>query len=120
MKDLPDVLLPIFWIEESVALNSTYVNQIKDLFKIMKIMNVMKWVVLVGSILGMGAGGFMYFKQGNQVNITPVRKVQPSNNGQQSNTTSVISLIHQNSFNGNGLDGDNNGGIRHGHGFEKY
>lgn len=102
MKDLPDVLLPIFWIEESVSLNATYVNQLKDFFKIMKIMDVVKWVVLVGSMLGMGTGGFLYFKQGSAVNITPVRKVNPSNGN--SKTTSVISLVHQNSMNGNGTE----------------
>lgn len=102
MKDLPEALLPIFWIEESVALNATYVGQLKDFFKIVKIMKVSKWVVLMGSILGMGVGGFMFFKQGSKVNITPVRKVQPSDG--QSKATSVISMVHQNNLNGNGLD----------------
>lgn len=116
MKDLPDTLLPIFWIEESISLNATYVKQLKDFFKIMKIMDVVKWVVLVGSMLGMGVGGFMYFKQGGEVSITPVRKVHPSNG--QSKTTSVISLVHQNSVNGNDNDGHR---MRpSGHEFDKY
>lgn len=111
MKDLPEALTPIFWIEESVALNATYVDQLKDFFKLMKIMNVVKWVVLSGSMLGMGVGGFLFFKQTAQVDITPVKKVHPANG--QSKPTSVISLVHQN---GNDFDGSN----RTQHSFEKY
>lgn len=113
MKDLPDVLLPIFWIEESIALNATYVKQLKDFFKIMTIMSVVKWVVLLLSTVGMGVAGFMHFKQGAEVTITPVRKVHPSNG--QSKTTSVISLVHQNSLNGNDNDAHK---MRHE--FDKY
>lgn len=114
MKDLPDTLLPIFWIEESVALNSTYVGQLKDFFKIMLIMKIAKWVILFASVIGMGAGGFMFFKQGTQVSITPVKKVQPSDG--LSKPTSVISMVQHNSFSGNGLDENN----RVGREFERY
>lgn len=116
MKDLPETLLPIFWIEESVALNATYVNQLKDLFKVMKIVNVAKWVILMVSMIGIGVGGLMHFKKGTQVNITPVSKTR-SKTEQRSNTTSVISMVHSNSLNGNGLDENK---IRHGHEFERY
>lgn len=29
MKDLPEVVMPLFWVEESAALNKTYVNMLK-------------------------------------------------------------------------------------------
>lgn len=106
MKDVPEAMVPIFWIEESITLNSTYVKQLKQFFMIMTVMKISKWVILVGSILGMGAGGFMFFKQGTQVSITPVKKVQASSDV-QSKPTSVISLVHQSSFNENGLDDTN-------------
>lgn len=95
MKDLPDVLLPMFWIEEGVALNATYVKQLKDLFKLMKIVDVVKWVILVASVFGMGVGGFMYMKNSSGMTVTPVQKEQPTKGN------SVISLVQ----NGSGLDG---------------
>lgn len=96
MKDLPEVTLPIFWIEEGIDLNATYTKQLGDLFKIMKIMNVLKWVVVVGSLIGLGVSGYLYFKGNNEVKITPVHKVQPA----EENKQSAISMINPNNLNG--------------------
>nr|QEI46778.1 sensory neuron membrane protein 1 [Galleria mellonella] len=55
-KDLPDTFAPLFWIEEGLALNKTFVKMLRhQLFLPMRLVNVLRWVLLVFasmSILG--------------------------------------------------------------------
>ncbi|XP_044254441.1 sensory neuron membrane protein 1 [Tribolium madens] len=79
--NLPNTVLPLFWVEEGVALNNTFTKPLKDLFKIMKIVKIAKWVILVGCLGGLGAAGYLYFSKKGEANITPVHKVKPAENG---------------------------------------
>lgn len=52
-----------------------------------KIVTIAKWMILVLSLIGLCAAGYLYFKQENQVEITPVEK---NKNSDQQNTISRI------------------------------
>ena len=43
MENFSDILLPIFWIEESIELNETYVKSFRSLHKVIKIADIVKW-----------------------------------------------------------------------------
>lgn len=79
--NLPPTVLPLFWVEEGVALNNTFTKPLKDLFKIMKIVKIAKWVIMLGCLGGLGAAGYLYFSKKGEANITPVHKVKPAENG---------------------------------------
>ncbi|RZC31976.1 sensory neuron membrane protein 1-like, partial [Asbolus verrucosus] len=77
-NNLPTTVLPLFWVEEGVALNNTFTGPLKSLFKIMKIVKVVKWLILVGCLGGLGGAAYLYFSKKGQANITPVHKVKPA------------------------------------------
>ncbi|KAJ8948285.1 hypothetical protein NQ318_020772 [Aromia moschata] len=94
--NITETILPLFWVEEGVELNITYTKQLKDFFKIKKIVKISKWIILVSSLGGLVAAGYLYFKEGGNVDITPVRKVQPTNND-----VKTISTVNGNNIEGN-------------------
>ncbi|KAJ3631491.1 hypothetical protein MTP99_012614 [Tenebrio molitor] len=91
---LPSTVLPLFWVEEGVALNNTFTGPIKDLFKIKKIVKITTWVVLVGCLGGLGAAAYLFFAKKGEANITPVHKVKPANE------TNGISTVGTDGFGG--------------------
>ncbi|KAF7268328.1 hypothetical protein GWI33_018522 [Rhynchophorus ferrugineus] len=72
-------VLPLFWVEEGVDLNKTLTKPLNDLFTIKKIVNVSKILILLMSLAGLVAAGFLEFKNGQSVNITTVKdtKITP-------------------------------------------
>nr|AIX97076.1 sensory neuron membrane protein 1 [Monochamus alternatus] len=77
-NNFTETILPIFWIEEGVELNNTFTKPLKDLFRMKKIVKVSTWVILLGSLLGLSAAGYLFFKESGKADITPVHKVRPS------------------------------------------
>ncbi|XP_073981559.1 sensory neuron membrane protein 1-like isoform X2 [Rhodnius prolixus] len=59
MKNLPDAMIPLFWVEEGLELSQEFIDLLDaSLFRSMRIVGVSKWVLmLVG--LGMIAGGYL-------------------------------------------------------------
>uniref|UniRef100_A0AAR5PYB4 Sensory neuron membrane protein 1 n=1 Tax=Dendroctonus ponderosae TaxID=77166 RepID=A0AAR5PYB4_DENPD len=93
-------VLPIFWVEEAVDLNSTFTKPLKTLFLTKKLVNIVKYLVLLMSIGGFCAAGYLYFKSDDSMNVTYVQKVQPDQNGHRN----IISTV----FNGNHTAGQDN------------
>lgn len=46
-----------------------------------KIVNIAKWVILFGSLGGVGAAAYLYFTKSAKADISPVHKVKPAENG---------------------------------------
>lgn len=80
-----------------MELNNTFTKPLKDLFKIKKIVKITSWILIIGCLGGMSAAGYFFFKESGKAEITPVRRVQPSD------SQKTISTI-----NGNTLEGHDN------------
>ncbi|XP_055548677.1 sensory neuron membrane protein 1 isoform X1 [Wyeomyia smithii] len=75
LGQLPTLLLPMFWVEEGVALNKTWTNQLKyQLFLGLKFNAAVKWITIIIGTIGSIGGGFMYYKGSTSktMNVTPV------------------------------------------------
>ncbi|KAJ8927991.1 hypothetical protein NQ314_019519 [Rhamnusium bicolor] len=94
-NNFTDTVLPMFWVEEGVALNITFTKQLKDFFKIKKIVKISKWIILLGSLGGIAAAGYLFYTNTGKADITPVHKVQPSEV-----VKSAISTINGNNLGG--------------------
>ncbi|XP_065158178.1 sensory neuron membrane protein 1-like isoform X2 [Atheta coriaria] len=98
MANMPDVMMPLFWVEEGVELNRTWTGQLRTLFTTLKVVKVTKWLVLLGTLGGMGGAGYMMYQlQQQSVTITPVHTVNPNDLKNGKNNT--ISMVAQNGNN---------------------
>ncbi|KPI90909.1 Sensory neuron membrane protein 1 [Papilio xuthus] len=51
-KDLPDTIVPLFWIEEGLALNKTFTNMLKhQLFIPKRVVGVLRWLLVSSGLL---------------------------------------------------------------------
>nr|AVM18969.1 sensory neuron membrane protein 1 [Holotrichia parallela] len=75
MKNCPNTLLPMFWVEESIDLNKTMTKPIKTMFVTMKTVRIISWIILLGTIGGLIYAAFLYYKRSREVHITPVKSV---------------------------------------------
>lgn len=105
MKTLPEALLPIMWVEEGLELNSTFTHQLDaTLFRTMRIMKVVKWLILSFSLVGMGVAAFFHFHKRNNFTINPnvaaaIPKTFGASDKNEQRKSSIISSI-----NGNNMD----------------
>ncbi|CAH2267508.1 jg22596 [Pararge aegeria aegeria] len=94
-KDLPMVIAPLFWIEEGLALNKTFVNMLKhQLFIPKRIVGVVRWLLVAGGIIGVLGCLLFHFKdhiihfavKPESANVT---KVAPENGDADTNIRSI-------------------------------
>ncbi|KAK9875891.1 hypothetical protein WA026_009678 [Henosepilachna vigintioctopunctata] len=97
-NDLPTVIHPIFWIEEGVSLNDTFTKPIKDLFLILKISKICKWLLLLASLAGIVTSAYMMYKNTGTVSITPVHRVKPSDHISAISRINGEFIAHNNQF----------------------
>ncbi|CAH1159902.1 unnamed protein product [Phaedon cochleariae] len=67
---------PVFWVEEGVELNKTYTGQLKSLFLLKKVVGVSSWMILLASLAGLAAAGYMFYKNNGKTEITPIHEVK--------------------------------------------
>ncbi|KAM3961979.1 sensory neuron membrane protein 1-like [Aphomia sociella] len=82
-KNLPNTIAPLFWVEEGLALNKTFVNMLKhQLFWPLRVVNILRWTLLTFGILGALGSGIFHFRgilikfaiekgTGNPVQVNP-------------------------------------------------
>uniref|UniRef100_A0A1A9WRT6 Sensory neuron membrane protein 1 n=1 Tax=Glossina brevipalpis TaxID=37001 RepID=A0A1A9WRT6_9MUSC len=98
LAHLPRVLLPLFWVEEGVALNKTYTNMLKHtIFLGKKLTNAFRYTLIILSILGFGGYGYMRYNNSDTMEIPipgilsqknkieNVKPVTPTQNGRELN-----------------------------------
>ncbi|CAH1963590.1 unnamed protein product [Acanthoscelides obtectus] len=90
-KNFTETVVPMFWIEEGVELNSTLTKPLKMLFMLKSVVNVTKYLVILGALGGLAYSGYLFYKSSGKVNITPVHKVQPND----SNSISSVNNMYQ-------------------------
>nr|AFG73002.1 sensory neuron membrane protein 1 [Cnaphalocrocis medinalis] len=88
IQDLPNTLSPVFWIEEGLALNKTFVKMLKtQLFIPKRIVGVVKWLLVTVGVIGM-IGTAVYHYKGNiaafalKPSSATVTKVNPETQNQ--------------------------------------
>ncbi|KAJ8687778.1 hypothetical protein QAD02_023572 [Eretmocerus hayati] len=82
MKEFPDAMLPLFWVEEGVVMPDYLIAQVKGGHRVVKIVGIMKWIMVLGGLCMAGVAGFLYYQ-----NMQKSRKLEitkPSNGKQVS------------------------------------
>ncbi|XP_050445095.1 sensory neuron membrane protein 1-like [Cataglyphis hispanica] len=80
MKNFPEALLPLFWVEEGILLDDEFVNKVKVVFKAMAVVNFLKWLMVLGGIGMCAAAGGLYYKNRDNSGKLDITKVTPKNN----------------------------------------
>lgn len=94
LGNLPNVILPVFWVQEGVSLNKTWTNQLKyQLFLGLKFNATVKWLTIIIGTVGSIGAGFMHYKRTTKsVNVTPVEAANGDINGGGERIISVSSV----------------------------
>ncbi|GLH13168.1 Sensory neuron membrane protein 1, partial [Gryllus bimaculatus] len=73
LANVPTALVPLFWVEEGLALPQMYVDQLKSsLFRAMKIMGILKWVMMAAGVGMGGVGGFLLYKKKQELALNSI------------------------------------------------
>lgn len=89
MNDLPEMIFPLFWVDEGVALNKTFTNMIKhQLIWVVRGNKIIRYFCVIVGILGGAASGYMLtMKQ------KTVRKVVEAGENKTQNISQAITEI---------------------------
>ncbi|KAL4713307.1 hypothetical protein ACJJTC_015294 [Scirpophaga incertulas] len=95
-KDLPDTMAPLFWIEEGLALNKSFVKMLKkQLFIPKRAVGVVRWLLVMVGVVGIIGTTLIHFKDNILKFARPssgkAAKVNPESN--QSTPPKEISII---------------------------
>ncbi|BES93073.1 Sensory neuron membrane protein 1 [Nesidiocoris tenuis] len=64
MKNLPEGMIPIMWIEEGLELGQEFIDILEaNLFRTMKIVGVSKWLLMLMGLGLLGGGAFLHYKR---------------------------------------------------------
>ncbi|XP_058800682.1 sensory neuron membrane protein 1-like [Phymastichus coffea] len=62
MKNFPEAMLPLFWVEEGLVIPNDFVKQVKMLHMVVKVMKVLTWIKILAGLGMIGYAGFLYYK----------------------------------------------------------
>ncbi|KAL5279046.1 Snmp1.2 family protein [Megaselia abdita] len=81
MKKMRKLVQPMFWVQESVALNKTWTDMLKPLFIGKKVNKIIRNLCLFFGIAGILLSGIIFAKKGETIPVTtnvPIQNVRPS------------------------------------------
>ncbi|GBP43539.1 Sensory neuron membrane protein 1 [Eumeta japonica] len=90
---IPNIMLPIFWVEEGFSLNKTYTNMLKhQLFLPMRIVRVVSWLLVLGGAFGVIAATLYHFKDRimnsmGSSSINQINRIKPQEQNNKTITT---------------------------------
>ncbi|XP_055299621.1 sensory neuron membrane protein 1-like [Sitodiplosis mosellana] len=72
VKNVPDVIFPLFWVEEGVSLGREFTDKMKNsLFLMIKIVKVVKWLcIVIGALGGILSGVMMVMSSQSNNKVT--------------------------------------------------
>ncbi|XP_075232893.1 sensory neuron membrane protein 1-like isoform X2 [Lycorma delicatula] len=66
MKEVPESLIPIFWVEEGLELDQDFVDMLDGkLFRTMRIVGVSRWILLILGLASIGGAIYLYTQRSN-------------------------------------------------------
>ncbi|CAH2982872.1 unnamed protein product [Chilo suppressalis] len=90
LRNLPNTMAPLFWMEEGLALDKDFVKMLKNqLFLPKKIVGALKWILVTIGIFGTAGSLIMHFKDdimgmvGSSPGSSAKTKVNPETNQQK-------------------------------------
>lgn len=117
MANMPEVVYPMFWVEEGVAMNKTYTNMLKYQlfllvfdnntkyigwfmksvysFRAYKFQAFVKWTGIIFGGLALAVGAYMHYKHSTSaMTVTPVKAI--SKPTELSSPSSAVSIDGKN------------------------
>ncbi|XP_014206769.1 sensory neuron membrane protein 1-like [Copidosoma floridanum] len=96
MKNFPEAMLPLLWIEESVGLPDWLLKQVKSGLRMVAIAGYLKWLMIFGGLIMCGFAVFFYFhgaqKSSNRIQLPKVTSNNSSNSGSVDKKISPLSV----------------------------
>ncbi|KAG5866727.1 hypothetical protein JTB14_015791 [Gonioctena quinquepunctata] len=74
MRNVSQSLHPIFWIEEGVDLEGPLLQKITNIFILLRLMLVLRWLGVLGGIAITGYAIHLHFKHSRNIDITPLNQ----------------------------------------------
>ncbi|XP_063708646.1 sensory neuron membrane protein 1-like [Culicoides brevitarsis] len=82
MKDLKNVMFPLFWVEEGVNLNKTWVNMFKMLVRVKTGNNVIRWLFVTFGLIGAILSAYLLVQNEDKIlKVTPVETSKAPSGG---------------------------------------
>ncbi|XP_017757979.1 PREDICTED: sensory neuron membrane protein 1-like [Eufriesea mexicana] len=81
MKNFPECLFPVFWVEEGILLDDEFVKKLKTVFKTISIVGFLKWLTIISGICISAAAAAMFFKNKDKGSLDITKVTPHSQNG---------------------------------------
>ncbi|KAL7302061.1 hypothetical protein TKK_0005294 [Trichogramma kaykai] len=94
MKNFPDALLPLFWVEEGVVMPDWLLKQVKMGHTMVKIVKYMKWMMVLGGLGLCAFAGYLYYQ--GQRKAGEIERVEA--NGTKPGSTEKIAPLNVSSL----------------------